>query len=123
MSNQNVNALTLVAGAAIAANRFVKVSGGKVIQAAAATDEAVGVSLDSAAADLDVLPCAKYDGGIVEVEAGAAVSAGADVTSDTVGRAVAAGTGNAINGWALSAAGAAGEFIKVLLVKGSLAAA
>lgn len=123
MSNQNVNALSLTAGAAVAQNRFVKVSGAKVIQAAAATDECVGVSLDSAAADLDVIPVAKYDGGIVEVEAGAAVTAGSDVTSDTVGRAVSAGTGNAINGYALSAAGAAGEFIKVLLIKGSLAAA
>lgn len=124
MSNQNANAVSLTAGAAIAQGRFVKVStGGKVIQAAAGTDEVVGVALEASAADLDVIPCAKYDGGIVEVEAGAAVTVGADVASDSVGRAVAAATGNAIAGWALSGAGAAGEFIKVLLIKGSLAAA
>lgn len=124
MSFQNANAISLTAGAAISQGRFVKVStGGKVIQAAAGTDEAVGVALEAAAADLDVIPCAKYDGGIVEVEAGAAVTVGADVSSDSVGRAVAAATSDAIAGWALSGAGAAGEFIKVLLVKGSLAAA
>lgn len=123
MPFQSVNSITQVAGAAVAAKRFVKKDGsGDAIQAAAATDEVIGVSLAAAAAAGDAFEVAKMDGCRVEVEAGAAVTAGADVTSDTVGRAVAAGTDNAVAGFAETAADAAGEIITIVALKGSLAA-
>lgn len=115
---QKANALTRTAGAAIAISRFVKMSGAKVIQCAADTDDAVGVSLTAAAADLDPVAIAAYDGGIVEVTAGAAITAGVPVASDATGRALAAVSGDRILGYAQKAAGAANEVIDVLLVKG-----
>jgi len=47
---------TFTAGAAIAKGEFVKFSSGKVVKAAAATDVCIGVALDSAAADGDIIP-------------------------------------------------------------------
>jgi len=111
----------MIAGAAIAIARFVKMSGAKVIQCAADTDDAVGVSMDAAAADLDVLPVARYNGGIVEVTAGAALAtAGVPVASDSTGRAVAAVTGDRILGYLQNTAAAAGEVVNVLLTKGGM---
>jgi len=52
-------------------------------------------------------------GSVSKVEAGAAVSAGADVTSDASGRAVTSASGNYIAGKAINAAGGAGELISV----------
>ena len=58
--------------------------------------------------------------GITKVVAGAAVAAGAQVTSDASGRAVTASTtGHAVNGTALSAATGAGELL-TLLVHGGI---
>jgi hypothetical protein len=58
--------------------------------------------------------------GISKVEAGAAVALGAEVMSDTTGRAItAATTGNAVVGRALQAAVGAGEWIDVLLTPGA----
>lgn len=54
-------------------------------------------------------------GGVVKVVAGAAVTRGVDVQSDTTGRAIAALTGDYSQGTALEAAGAANEIIAVLL--------
>lgn len=54
--------------------------------------------------------------GVSIVEAGAAVAVGADVMTDTTGRAItAATTGSNIAGIALEAASAAGQFIAILL--------
>ena len=47
---------TFTAGAAIAAGEFVKFSSGKVVKASAATDVCIGVALDAAAADGDLVP-------------------------------------------------------------------
>lgn len=114
---------TLIAGAAVARNRLVKISSGLAIQGAAATDECVGVSVETAAASGDTIAVAPLNFSKVEIESGAAISIGALITSDSVGRAVTASTGNAISGQALAAASAAGQFITVLVFKGSLAAA
>ena len=115
---QKAHPLAMIAGAAVSIARFVKMSGAKVIQCAADTDDAVGVSMTAAAADLDSIAVAAYDGGIVEVTAGAAITAGVPVASDATGRALAAVTGDRVLGYAQKAAAAAGEVIDVLLVKG-----
>lgn len=56
--------------------------------------------------------------GVSLVEAGAAFNAGDDVASDSVGRAVAAGTGDVIAGTALKNAGGVGEQVSVLFHRG-----
>jgi hypothetical protein len=62
--------------------------------------------------------------GIAWVEAGAAIAVGLPVTSDASGRGVAAapaaGTNNRIIGFALEAAVAAGDQIRVLLSPGQI---
>ncbi|HEU4602029.1 MAG TPA: capsid cement protein [Steroidobacteraceae bacterium] len=79
------------ANAAIAASRIVKFDNADqlVIQAAAATDLSVGVSVETIGADsgegVDVIHA-----GIAYVEAGGNVTRGAKVTSDASGKAVAA---------------------------------
>lgn len=53
--------------------------------------------------------------GISIVEAGGAVAAGAEVTTDATGRAIAPAAGNRVAGVALETASGAGVFIAVLL--------
>lgn len=48
------------------------------------------------------------------VEAGGVIAAGVDVTTDNVGRAIAAGAGDVVNGRSVDAAGAAGAFLRIL---------
>lgn len=120
--NQLLNK-TLIAGAAIAARRIVKFSAAEtVIQAAAVGDLLVGVSSDIAAASgerVDVMVV-----GIALIEAGAPYAITARLTTDSVGRAVAAapagGVNNAIIGIPLEAASAAGDICRVLLCQHSL---
>lgn len=110
------------AGAAIAACRIVKFdsSDGVVIQAAAATDLSIGVSVENVPADsgegVDII-----HNGIAYVEAAGVIARGGEVTSDSVGRAVAAapagGTNNRIIGIALVTS-AAGDIIPVLIAPG-----
>lgn len=96
--------------------RFVKVTGAKQVGLVTAnTDAAIGVcqskpQTTGAAATVGIR-------GISFVVAGAAVSAGAKVTSDSTGRAIALpGSGSPVTyGIALTAASAAGELISVLL--------
>lgn len=117
---------TGIAGAAVASRRFVSLSGAKLIQTAAkasatfATVKPIaGVSIDSADADGDAFSYCAEDGAIVIVEAGAAISAGVEVSPDSTGRAVAfsetTSQYNLSAGVALDAAGAAGDFIRVML--------
>ncbi|KKL25066.1 hypothetical protein LCGC14_2409020, partial [marine sediment metagenome] len=74
-----------------------------------------GVSASASAADLDAIAMA-LPLGIIKVEAGAAVSVGDKVTTDSTGRAIThvSGAGGWIAGFALDAAGAPGEIIRVL---------
>ena len=70
---------TFTAGAAIAKGEFVKFSSGKVVKAAAATDVCIGVALDSAAADGDIIPVQLLSSGDTAlVKAGGAVAQGRD---------------------------------------------
>lgn len=113
----------LVAGAAIAAYRIVKLSAADtVIQSAAATDAHIGVVTDVGPASGE--RCEVMTHGIANVEAGAAVTLGALVTSDATGRGIAAAPAVGANarhiGVALDAASAAGDVIRVLLSQGSV---
>jgi len=53
------------------------------------------------------------NGGIIPVLAGAAITVGQDVTTDADGKFIPAATGNAIVGRAVTAAGAADEFVGI----------
>lgn len=106
---------SLKANATVNANRFCKVdtSGQNLtIQCAAGTDYAVGVSLKSALAGESVELQAF---GKAKLTAGAAIAAGAQVTSDASGRAITVAAGNVSHGIAAYAAGAAGDTIDVFL--------
>ena len=126
MSFQNARGITYTATAAIPQGRFVVSGANGQVTLAGANAEAIGVSLEAAAAAGDAISVAALDGAKVEVEAGAAIdvsSAAQDITSDASGRAVVAGTGERILGYALSSAGAAAEFITATVQKGAIAAA
>lgn len=129
MAFQKALAVTLTAatGADIAQARFVTV-GANGITLSADNGDAIGVTAeayddseftnDTGSNAIPVLI-----EGIVEVEAGAAVAVGDQVTPDAQGRATTAATGNVVVGVCVAAAGAAGEFADVLLVKGGGVAA
>lgn len=110
------------AGGAITAFRLVKFSTTEtVVLAAAATDFLLGVANEAGAASgerQDVVLS-----GIAFVEAGAAFSLGALITSDASGRGIvaapSAGTNNRVVGLALEAAAAAGDVVRVLLCQGA----
>lgn len=114
---ESVRLITLKAGAAIAKHRFVKSAGnGKVIQSAAEGDQTIGVSKSAAAADNDFIAVA-LQGCRVAIEAGGALTAGAAVETDSVGRAVAHGGAAARGlGYVEEAAGGAGEIVTLVYV-------
>ncbi len=113
--------LAKTADGAIAIHRIVKPgsAANDVSQAAAATDALTGVA-QHAAADNEVVRVAYA--GRVKVEAGAAYSDGALLTSDANGKAVAAapatGTNNRVIGYALEAASADGDLVEIMLYPG-----
>lgn len=101
--------LTVAATGTIAAHRFVTPAGAQ----AGADANAIGVARSSAVSG-DRLPVDSI--GTATVEAGAAVSAGATLKSDSQGRAITWVTSGGRLGIALEAATAAGQFIEVLLL-------
>lgn len=111
--------ITVTAGSAVTEGRFVVLAAdGKYDHVSGAQGRASGVAAETVAAEDDVFAMAKADGAIVKVEAGAAVSVGAQVASDTSGRAIThvSAAGNYILGEALEAAGSAGDIIRVQLL-------
>lgn len=107
--------MTRLTAADVEGYRFVKInSDGNVLQAAAQTDEQVGVSQAKA---LSGRACEVMVNGISKVEAGGAVTRGGKVSADSVGRAINAtvAAGNLSYGIALEAATASGQRIAVLL--------
>lgn len=113
-----------VAEAAVLPYRVVKfgTADGVFIQSAAAADAHVGVADNlgqaTAGSRVDVVQA-----GIVEAEAGAAITRGALLSVDSSGRvitaAASAGANVAVIGRALVSAGAAGEIINILLTVGT----
>ena len=118
MATEALRAVTLVAGAVVAQRRFVTINSSGLAIQATANDDAVGVSLSAAAVSGDSIPVALMEG-IAEVESGAAVTIGDAIKNDATGRAISmtATVTDVQIGYALEAAGAAGEFITVLLSK------
>lgn len=102
---------TYTAGADIAKGDVLKFSEGKVIPTSAANDAAIGIALD-AAKNGEIVPVAILGNytGTVEVKAGGAIAAGAQVAAD--GTATAAAT-DVIVGRALEAAAAEGDMIEI----------
>jgi hypothetical protein len=110
-----------VAGADLAAWRFVKFSAADTVTlGAAATDVIIGITTDVAAAsgerqDVNLT-------GFTLIEAGAAFSRGAKLTADSVGRGVTAapatGVNNNVGAMALEAATAAGDIVRAVLTPG-----
>lgn len=115
-----------IAGTAIPANRIVKpgATDKHVVLATAATDAMLGVSDNLSVAVNERIDVERI--GISTVEAGAAITRGAFVTADATGRAItaapAAGTSVNVIGFADETAGAAGDFIRVLLSPGQVRA-
>lgn len=111
MSRQFIPVLTLslVATGALAAERFVTHAGAQ----AGAAARTLGVARAKADAAGEAVPVDVL--GTAVVEAGAAIAVGAQLETDANGRAVTKAAGPAV-AVALQAAGAAGEFIEVLLI-------
>lgn len=115
---------SFVAEAAITPFRQVKNGSvdGKVTTAAAATDMVIGVCNEVGPAIGE--RCDVILVGVAYIEAGAAITRGALVTSDATGRGVtpapSAGTNNRYIGIALEAASAAGDIIACLLCPGMM---
>jgi hypothetical protein len=116
-------AKAFTAGAAIAPYRIVRLASADTVeQAAAVANALVGVNTD-----LTIVANERVEvmvQGIAWVEAGAAITIGSLVTTDSVGRGVAAAPAAGVNnrhvGIALDAAVAAGDQIRVLLSPGSV---
>jgi hypothetical protein len=114
------NTLSLIAGADLSARqwRFVKAnSSGKVVSCDSTGEQAIGVNCGNP--DAADKACPVQVGGIAKVDAGAAITAGDKVMTDTVGRAIAHTGTNNVLGVALETASNAGERISVLI--GSMA--
>lgn len=114
-NNQGISSLTGFASAAITRRRFVRFTAANFVctQTAAATEVADGVATESQSTVGGALEV--QTDGVALIEAGAAIAAGAEVTSDASGRAVTVAAGDVSHGKALQAAGAASEFIQVKL--------
>ena len=95
--------------AAVARRRFVKLLSTEKAAVAGAGEAVVGASMNEATAAGQVLEIAD---GIVMVEAGAAVNAGAEVQSDAAGKAITLAAGIKA-GVAVTTAAGAGELISV----------
>lgn len=111
------------AGGAIGPYRIVRIASADTVeQAAAVANALIGVNTDLTIVSGERVEVAVQ--GIAWVEAGAAITIGSLVTTDSVGRGVAAapaaGTNNRHVGVALDAAVAAGDQIRVLLSPGSV---
>lgn len=111
---------TYIAGAAVEARRIVKFDGsGNIVECTADTDLMIGVS-DAVG---DVASGERIDVQMTlqpEVEASAAIAAGASVSSAADGRAKTAQTGDVAIGFAIEAAAAAGDIIAVHLCRHTL---
>lgn len=93
--------------------RFVKLnSSGKATLSSLGAD-AIGVLQDDPDA-LDKAAAVMIGSGITKVVAGAATHAGFGVMSDSTGRAVDSATGDAVLGFFLEAASAAGDIVSML---------
>jgi len=111
---------TFVAESACTANRMVKIGAAAngVVPVAAVTDKAIGIAVEDAdpAAGVSAVSVWLFnEGGIVPIEAAAAISFGALVAPSANGRGQTAVVTQFVRGIALAAAGGAGEIIPMLV--------
>lgn len=99
------------AGAAVERRRFVKINANEQGVRAGAGDAVVGASMVDAA-EGEVLEIAN---GIIMVEAGAAITAGSEVQSNTDGKAIPAAVGGVVAGIAMTNASGNGALVSVLI--------
>ena len=125
MSTQKAYAITLTAatGADLTKNRYINV-GASGLAAPSDVSEAVGVLLENYddsenTEGNETTAKAVAIEGIVEVEASAAIAVGAAVATGADGRAKTAVSTNVVLGRCVKAAGGAGEFASVLLIRGA----
>lgn len=107
--------ITMQAGVNLSANQYhfvVQANDGQIDPVAAAGGSADGILYDKPDAAGKAAAVAIF--GICRVKAGVAITNGAEVASDALGKAKPATTGNRILGRALEAAGADGDVIKIL---------
>jgi hypothetical protein len=106
---------TYRSGAAIVACRILKAGADQdhAIHATAVSSVFIGISEEDQPTAEKPIRVAHRSHELVRVEAGAAVAAGADLTSDANGRAVTAVSTNQIIGTAKNAAAALGDLITV----------
>lgn len=114
--SQSCRTISALSGAATTIYRMAVFSSGKLIINTTSGGVVSGVLIETVDAADKAVGMALPDGGIVKIEAGAAVSQDANIMSDTSGRAIAATATNNIMGVALEAASAAGEIIAVQLM-------
>lgn len=109
--------VTYTAGATVNANRFVKFdSSGNAIQATTSKDEVIGVSGQGPISNTKILQVAKMDGSGVLLECGGTVAVGDGLTTDSVGRAVKAGSNDDVYAIARDA-GVTSTFIRAIISK------
>jgi hypothetical protein len=102
------------AGAAVTKYRFVKQTAANTVTNATAQGERViGVAAEDAVSGGAIGVYQLVDGGIIPVEASAAISAGADVTTGADGRAETSASGDVVAGVAVEAASGAGHVIAI----------
>lgn len=111
---------TFTAGGAVTKRRIVKFDGsGDVVQCTADTDAMIGVS-DQVGDVADGDRIDVHMGGQPEVEAGAAIAAGASISCDADGKAKTGQAGDVCAGFAVEAADADGDIITVHLARHTL---
>lgn len=95
-------------------NHFVNVNSSRQAVLPSANGRAIGVNLDNGNTG-EVVGVMTESGSLIEVAAGAAIAAGADVATNAAGRAVtAAGVTTQVLGVALEAADSDGDLITIL---------
>lgn len=115
--------LDFISGAAVNPKRVVvfDTPANTVIQASTDTGAFIGVSLNDVVSTTGLeIPVGVA--GVVQVEAGAAITQGARLSSDSVGRALTAASGDAAWGKALQTAAAAGSIITAVIASGTVLA-
>lgn len=130
MAFEAAQGISLACSAEIVQGRFVEMgAAGQIatMDGTVALADAIGVSLEATRTATtvpifvagDLISVATYNGGKVEVEAGAAITAGDAVQADATGRAITDGAAvsDRILGYAETAAGGAGTFVTVVLTK------
>lgn len=117
-SMQNKRSLTFLAAADLSSHqfKFMKASSGRAALQDSAGGSCIGVLITPASAAGRAVEVAAGDGQVVKVVAGAAVAVDAKIQSDNAGRAITAASGDHVQGVALTAAGAAGELIEMLML-------